>query len=47
MKNYLIKFFEPAFAEKKIAIKAMIPAVISSTIGIISVYLLKEITNKI
>lgn len=47
MKNYLIKFFEPAFAERKIAIKAMIPAVISSTIWIISVYLLKEITNEI
>lgn len=47
MKNYLIKFFEPAFLEKKIALKAMVPAIISSTIWIISVYLLKEITNEI
>jgi hypothetical protein len=47
MKSSIIKFFEPAFIEKKVAIKAMIPAIFSSLIGIITVYLLKQITNDI
>ena len=47
MKEKILKFFEPAFLEKKVALKAMTPAVISSSIAILSVYLLKEITNKI
>ncbi len=47
MIRYLKKFFEPAFKEKKVTIKAIVPAFISSTIWILSVYLLKEITNKI
>ncbi len=47
MIRYLKKFFEPAFVEKSVTFKAIIPPIISSIIGIISIYLLKEITNKI
>ena len=47
MINYLKKFFEPAFVQKKVTLKAIIPPIISSIIGIVSIYLLKEITNNI
>lgn len=47
MRKNFRHFFEPTILERKITIKAIIPAVISSIIWIISVYLLKEITNNI
>ncbi|QFR38950.1 ABC transporter ATP-binding protein [Candidatus Gracilibacteria bacterium 28_42_T64] len=46
-KNIIKKFFEPVMREKKVSFKAIIPAILSSLIGIITVYLLKEITNNI
>lgn len=45
--NFLIKFFNPAIKKKNITIKAMSPIIFSSIISIISVYLIKEITNKL
>jgi len=41
------KFFSPAFCEKKVTFKALFPWIVASIIWIITVYLLKEITNKI
>lgn len=41
------RFFQPAFHEKKISLKVMIPSIIWSLIWIIAVYLLKDITNGI
>ncbi len=40
-------FFEPAFYYKKISIIALIPAIISSVIILLSINLIKDITNKL
>jgi ABC-type bacteriocin/lantibiotic exporter with double-glycine peptidase domain len=47
MINKILQFLEPALLQKKIIIKAMIPAIALSVIGIFTVYLVKEITNKL
>lgn len=41
------RFFQPAFHERKISAKAMIPSVFWSLVWIIAVYLLRDITNGI
>jgi hypothetical protein len=46
-KDFLIKFFEPAIKNKTLLSKALFPIISGSIINIISVYLLKEITNKL
>ncbi len=46
-KDFLIKFFEPAIKNKILISKALFPIISGSIINIISVYLLKEITNKL
>lgn len=45
--NFLVKFFTPAIKRKDITVKAMFPVIFNSVTSIISVYLIKEITNKI
>jgi len=45
LKEMIIKLFEPVFAEKRISIKAIIPAIFRSILWMITVYLVKEITN--
>lgn len=47
MKKYLKKFIEPALVDKKIILKAITPAIISSIVWIFTIYLLKRITNEI
>lgn len=41
------RFLKPAFSMKKISIKAAVPVVLWSVISIITIFLLKEITNDI
>lgn len=41
------RFFQPAFHEKKLSLKVMVPAVLWSLISVIAIYLLKDITNGI
>lgn len=41
------KFFEPALNDKVVTIKAIIPSIFWSLVGIIAIYLLKDITNKV
>jgi hypothetical protein len=43
----LEKFFKPLIQKKNITIKALFPITFSSIFNIVSVYLIKEITNKL
>ncbi len=45
--KFLIKFFTPAIKRKDITLKALVPTIFGSIANIISVYLIKEITNKL
>lgn len=45
--DFLIKFFTPAIQRKDITLKALFPIIFGSITNIISVYLIKEITNKL
>jgi hypothetical protein len=39
------RFFKPVFANKLVSIKSTIPSILTSVISIVSIYIIKEITN--